>query len=158
MTTAIATPDLAREISEEVERRKKDLTTSIECYRGYIARKEQQLTEVEGKVIEMFEVKAQLEAAGFQARIESWTDSLKVSIEKDQLTAIYGVVGRFDGKNAIKDIENSSKRLVRVTLTPVKYPFVSVSYITKLPKRGAKCRIETVKVKARTEKRLICET
>jgi hypothetical protein len=64
----------------------------------------------------MFEVKARLEAAGFQPRIESWSDTLRVTIEKDQLTAIYGVVGRFDGKNAVKDIEESRKRLVRVTV------------------------------------------
>lgn len=156
-TTAIVSETLAQDITAEVERRQRELQDSIRRYEEYIANKREEMTKVEGKLIEVFGVKARLEAAGFQVTYDRWSECLRVTIEQKQLTALYQVVGRFDGRNAEKEIEDSRKRLVRVRLTPVKYPFVSVSYVMKLPKRGAKCRIETVKVKARTEKRLVCE-
>ena len=156
-TNAIVPTALANEISENVERKLSSLRESIESYQRYIANKVEDMKKVEAQFIEVFAVKARLEAAGFKPAYSWWTEGLRLDIDQKQLTAAYEVLGRFDGRGAEKDIVDSRKRLVKVTLTSVKHPFVAVSYVTKLPKRGAKCRIETVRVKARTEKRLVCE-
>lgn len=157
MTTTLTTLAVATAISERVTDRTNEINDTIRRYEGYIAAEREQLTKVESEVIELFEVKVRLEAAGFSPTISSWNNTLRLEIDKKQLTAAYGILGRFDGRNAVKEIEDPAKRLVRVILTPVKFPLVSVSYVAKLPRRGGRCRIETVRVKARTEKRLVCE-
>jgi hypothetical protein len=157
VTNAIITAAQAAELSEAVEQKRRDLLGTIQAYERYIADKRKQLDEVEARCVGVFEVKARLEAAGFRPRYDSWGEVLRVDVEREQLTDLYRVLGRFDGKNAERDIEDARRRLIRVQLTPVNYKFVSVSYVTKLPRKGAKCRIETVKVKASTRKQLVCE-
>lgn len=157
MTTAIATPALAAELHANIERRKGEIQSSIASYQRYIEGKQAELALVEQRFIEVFGLKAQLEAAGFKPEYDHWSECLRVDIEQKQLTAVYGVLGRLDGSKAEKDIVDSAKRLVKVTLAPVNHPSVRVSYVTKLPRRGGKCRIVTVRQKARSEKQLVCE-
>lgn len=104
----------------------------------------------------MYETKRALEEAGFEAYLGSWTDTLTVDTEPNRLTEVYRVVGRLDGRNKSVWLVDARKRLVEVRLPAAHKPFVNVVYRTKLPK-GARCRIVTEKVKARTEARLVCD-
>jgi len=155
-TTAIVPTALATELSYHVERRLKELQSSVESYQRYIEGKRTEMAGLEAAFIETFGLKARLEAAGFKPHYDQWNECLRLTIDQKQLTAVYKVVGRVNGGKVEKNIEDSKKRLVRVYLTPVNHPNVRIDYVTKLPKRGAKCKIVTVRHKARVEKQLVC--
>ncbi len=155
-TPAILTADAAREITARVNTKRADVESSIARYERYIANEREKLTRVEDETTNFFAVKARLQAAGFAVRASTWAETLEVNVDRTQLTEVYKLIGRLNGEHASKEIVDPRKRLIRVTLPSVRHPFVSVVYQTKLP-RGAKCKIETVKYKARTEKFLVCE-
>ncbi len=155
-TQSVVTNDVAKAIADRVSAKKSELENSIAAYERYITEKRKAIENLEEQTTNFFGVKAQLEANGFEVKVCTWTDRLTVNIDKKQLTDVYKVIGRLNGESANKEIVDSRKRLIRVSLRAVKHPFVNVTYQTKLAK-GAKCKIETVKYKARTEKVLTCE-
>lgn len=156
-TTVPVLPAVAAAIDERVRRRRADIEQTLASYRRSIEAELAQLSEVEAKVLQLFAVKARLEAAGLPCKVRNWSDHIEVETTKDRLVDVYRAVGRLDGRNKSVDLVNPRKRLVRVTLAAVAYPFVTVTYQTHLP-AGARCRIEATKTKARTEHRLVCET
>ncbi len=153
--TAIVTDEVAAEITARVNTKKGDIESSIARYERYIENEREKLNQVEDATTNFFAVRARLQAAGFDVKVSSWNESLEVNVDRTQLTEVYKLIGRLNGEYAAKEIVDSRKRLIRVSLPSVRHPFVNVVYQTKLAK-GAKCKIETVKYKARTEKVLVC--
>src|SRR4051812_943897 len=106
MTIPLTTPAVAAAINARVNDRVREIQDTIGRYEQYIAAQREQMTKVEMEVIALFAVKARLEAVGFSPTISSWSNTLRLEIDKNQLTAAYAVLGRFDGRNAAKDIED----------------------------------------------------
>jgi hypothetical protein len=153
---SLVSTETAEAITARVEQRKRSILDTIESYRRYIATNEERLAEVEAQTVRLFEVKLMLEAAGFTPELDSWCDSLSLTLKDEgELKGLYPLVGRFNGEGRSVDLVNPRKKLIRVTLTSIQHPFLSVRFETRLP-AGAACRIERVKTKARVEARLVC--
>ncbi len=153
---AIVSNEVAAEITARVNTKKADIESAIARYERYIESERVKLTKVEEATTNFFAVKARLQAASFDVKVSTWAETLEVSVDRTQLTEVYKLIGRLNGEYASKEIVDPRNRLIRVSLPSVRHPFVSVVYQTKLPK-NAKCKIETIKYKARTEKILVCE-
>ena len=144
------------ELARRVAERKQSILESVAVYERKIASLREEMDTVGPKLAELYETKKALEAAGFDVHLGSWSDTLTVDVEPNRLTDVYKVVGRLDGRNKSVSLVDARKRLVEVRLPAAHKPFVHVVYRTKLPK-GARCKIVTEKVKARTEARLVCD-
>lgn len=147
--------EIDAEAARLAEYAKGRLTQSIGYYQKHIAEYEKERDGAEAKAQALVAMKAKLKAAGFECFIADWDMTVNVDIEEAQIPAVYEIVGRLKGEEAEKEIVDAKKRLVRVTVEPADYPFVRVSYQTKLAK-NAKCRIETIRHKATREKKLVC--
>jgi uncharacterized coiled-coil protein SlyX len=120
-----------------------------------ISEKRRQIEEIPTKLTQMAEVVKKLNEAGFPCDISFWSDMIYVETSQDKLTALHKVIGRM--KYLYKDVKDPRKKLVEVTLSSVRHPFINVKYVKKLP-NGAKCRIVTTKHKAYTSYGLVCDS
>ena len=102
------------------------------------------------------EALSKLRRAGFKVKTTECGLDLKVVTTRKKLTAVYQAIGRLDPQSVCKDIADPAKKLVRVSINSVQYPFVTVVYDHKL-RDTDKCRIESVTVPEHVEHRLVCE-
>jgi hypothetical protein len=103
-----------------------------------------------------YQAAALLDAAGFEVpTFTNWNnDGFHLEVEQRDLPRVYRALGRL--KLAGKDLADCKKRLIKIALRPVDYPSIVIRYQTKLP-RKAKCKIVTVREKARRYKSLVCD-
>ncbi len=129
----------------------------------YHARLLQQYTEVLEKAEESVAEKVErwaealflLKRAGFKPQTTTYGLDLIVDVKK-RLADVTRVLGHLDEATMDKDIIDGEKKLVRVSISPARYKFVTVRYVRKL-KDGDQCRIVTTEVPARVEFSLVCE-
>lgn len=149
----------ARRLAKDaVESEKRNAKYNIEMYARSLAREVEREAKAEEECAKKAELWAEcvtkLNAAGLTPD-EGWRFNLKLLVDQKQLKLVYRAVGRLDGKQQEKDVENGEEGTVRVTLPSIKYPFLKVSYVRKLT-AADKCKIVTEEVPARTEHRLVC--
>jgi hypothetical protein len=127
-----------------------------EYHREALASAERSLKERKERIDATFQGAAWLSGAGFTVppiHKYNWND-LQVAVEKTELKRVHDALGRL--KLSGKHIDDCKKRIIRVDLTPVAYPSITISYTTKLP-RKAKCKIVTQRQRAYTYKTLLCD-
>lgn len=146
---------LARDV---VEAEKRNAKYNMEMYARSIAREVEREKNAEAECAKnaklWVECVTKLREAGFTPD-EGWRFNLKLKVDQEQLKLVYRAVGRLDGKQQEKDVEDGAEGTVRITLPSIKYPFLRVSYVRKLT-AADKCKIVTEEVPARTEHRLVC--
>ncbi|QDU20589.1 hypothetical protein [Urbifossiella limnaea] len=130
----------------------------------YYARLVQQYTDALEKAEEATAEKVEkwaealflLKRAGFKARTTTYGLDIAIDIKEKRLADVTRVLGHLDEATMDKEVVDGEKRLVRVSISPARYKFVTVRYVRKL-KDGDQCRIVTTEVPARVEFALVCD-
>lgn len=147
---------VARKLAERLAYKQRDIRGDIENWSEFLRKKAAELANVEAAVEQetarFAEAVAKLRAAGVKFT-PTWGLNIEVATTKKGLGKVYKAIGRLDGAKQGKEIHDAGKKLVKVTLPAVAYPFVSVSFVHKLTETD-RCRIETETV---TRTRLVCK-
>ncbi len=130
----------------------------------YHARLLQQYTEALEKAEEATAEKVEkwvealflLKRAGFKTRTTTYGLDIVVDVKEKRLADAARVLGHLDETTIDKEVVDGAKRLVRVSISPARYKFVTVRYVRKL-KVGDQCRMVTTEVPARVEYALVCD-
>ncbi|MFO0798334.1 MAG: hypothetical protein U0804_12725 [Gemmataceae bacterium] len=97
-----------------------------------------------------------LKRSGFKARTTTYGLDITVNVREKRLVDVARVLGHLDEGTIDKEVVDGEKRLVRVSISPARYKFVTVRYVRKL-KDGDQCRIVGTEVPARVEYALVCD-
>ena len=143
--------ELAKEISERIERRKKHLRENVEMYHRWIAEANENMAKVEAEIAEAYakreEAIERLEARGY-VPIKGWGTNLTLKVKLKQLTEVSRALGALDPATRsitpVDDPLRASRGWVTCTIKPRRYGDVHVVWEYKL-KKTDKCKIVTVK-------------
>ena len=108
------------------------------------------------KVARWAEALAALKAAGCKPQTKSYSLDITVDVRERRLADVARAVGHLDPDSLDKDIVDAGKKLVRVSHTVARFPFVTVRYVRKLT-ADDRCRIVGTEVPARVEYALVCD-
>jgi hypothetical protein len=143
-------------IAERIAERTAYFEDSIKgCY-ARIQSLREDIGKLPGWVREAYAVFFDLEEAGFEPRMGSYSESIYLTATKDKLTALAKVLGPMPVSSksvVVREVNGKERVLAQVDLTPTKFPNVTVSYETKVTK-DMKCKVVT-RVDRRRE--LVCE-
>lgn len=140
--TAEAIKAVEAQVEEEVKRLRERIEKSEEEKQKKIDRIKRNLEAIE-----------KLQAAGFDYQAQSQWEirSVHIKVDVKDLPRVYKAIGRVTVYG--KDLVDSRKKLVEVTLHSETYPGLRIKY-TKKMKKGSKCKIVRER---RTETRLVCD-
>jgi len=146
------------EIGTRTQARVRGTRSSIDYYRSRIAEMEKEIPEIEGKVRECFAVYDALKAAGFDPKLSPWFEEITVTTTEKDLIPLARILHSMpeSGRELVNPdapAKYKESRMIRVSLRPTKYPFVTVEYVTKATP-GMACEIQTVVTK---ERKLVCK-
>lgn len=150
--------DEAERTRNMIARAKKEISDAGKKHKERIAKYVESYTRC-------YEVYDKLVIAGFQPsmNIDTWNPNVQLKIDKKQLPFIRRILGvplKATGNNTLT---KESKRKILVALEAEGYPELTIRYLDKLPKpeesngEKPKCRVEVIKHKAYTERRLVCD-
>jgi hypothetical protein len=165
MSDAVPVPAAVKKLAETKRKKRADrirrwAQDNIAQWAENLKEETQKLARAEEKAADeaakWAQAVARLRAAGFKVELSDYDFDVTVKTTRKKLTDVYRAIGRLNPQSVAKSIVNAKKKLIRVAIDSVAYPFVTVVYVHKLGPND-KCKIVEEKVPARVQHNLVCE-
>ncbi|HYH66336.1 MAG TPA: hypothetical protein VD866_16710 [Urbifossiella sp.] len=141
---------------EEKDNARRNLTYHSDAVKATTERLLKAEETAKEKVAKWAEAIAALKSAGFKPRTQTYSLDITLDVREKRLSDVARAVGHLDPNTIDKDIVDAGKKLVRISHSLARYPFVTVRYVRRLTDED-RCRIVATDVPARVELSLVCE-